>query len=77
MITKNADHQLKPNHIYRMVSGKPGCVGCILRVNPHSKNSGITIRAACGDEGYCSIRVALETWEEISEEQAMEAMLGG
>jgi len=75
---------LKPNRIYRMVSGSASnilCVGCIMRVNPHIKslNAGIPIRVAgkCQVEGHCYFSPAVEEWEEISEEQAMAALLGG
>jgi len=75
---------LKPNRIYRMVSGPASnilCVGCIMRFNPRitSSHAGIPIRAAgkCSLEGHCFFTPEVEEWEELTDEQVMEVMLGG
>jgi len=70
------------NRLYQMVEPSTSyCVGCILRCCRHNDvmTSGIIIHKALDCEGVhttCVISDS-ETWVEISEEQVMEAMLGG
>jgi len=84
MATISAYRQLKPDHIYRMVRSYADnelCVGCIMRTAGdvlHSRTR-FPIRASsgCSMANPCLFRPEVEDWVEITEEQAMEAMLGG
>jgi len=76
------DTRLETNHIYQMIHGRSSserCVGCIMRVHPSDSSVGIPIHTAsyCNSTGECTFICEIETWVEISEEQLMEALLGG
>jgi len=69
----------KPNKLYQLVnSPEECCIGCILRSCSDDSTRGTIVHK--GSAGWCNkvcMCVQGETWVEISEERAMEVMLGG
>jgi len=71
----------KPNKLYQLVnSPEDRCIGCILQGSSDDRSG---IQGAIIHRAYncvCLTRCICadgETWVELSEEQAMEVMLGG
>jgi len=73
--------EFEPNKMYQMKSSRidSGCIGCILRGCSHDRTRGTIVHKTrdCWHKKVCGRIAESETWVEISEEQAMEVMLGG
>jgi len=73
--------EFEPNVLYQLevsTTNYTECVGCILRGCSHDRTVGTVVHKShdCWDKEVCGIAES-ETWVEITEEQAMEVMLGG
>jgi len=72
--------ELTPNKLYQLkaTTVDKRCLGCIVRCLPINRTRGAIVNKAydCMFDHACVFTVS-GTWVEISEEQAMEVMLGG
>jgi len=69
--------ELTPNKLYQMKTTNSECFGCILQGLSDDRGAIVHRAWNCSRLTQCVFTNWEKTWVEITEEQAMEAMLGG